>query len=405
MVFARKILTLKIINDRGLKGTLLFLFVMCACAVRGAEPPSVTVGAERMCEYLPLLEGKRVGAVTNHTGIVGGRHLVDVLMDEGVAVEMVFAPEHGFRGALGAGEKVDDAVDAATGLRIVSLYGAARKPAAADISRCGAVVFDIQDVGLRYYTYLSTMHYVMEACAENGVPLIVLDRPNPNGMYVDGPILDTALYRSFVGMHPIPVVHGMTLGELARMINGEGWLARGAKCNLTVIECTGYTRGIRYELPVPPSPNLPDMRSVYLYPSLCFFEATPVSLGRGTDFPFQVYGHPDMKGGFTFTPHPNAGAPDPPLKGKLCRGRDLRTEPGNETIISRGINLSYLIDAYTQIGGDKFFSPFFERLAGVDYVRKMIEAGRPAAEIEARWRPDVEKFLEKRKPYLIYEEN
>lgn len=389
-----------------MKKTILLLYIICAaCTVSGAEPGTVITGAERMQAYLPLLEGKHVGVVTNHTGMVSGRHLVDTLLAAGVKIAMVFAPEHGFRGTLGAGEKVNDTVDAATGIRIVSLYGAARKPKAEDITRCDIVVFDIQDVGLRYYTYLSTMHYVMEACAENNVPLIVLDRPNPNGMYVDGPILDTARYRSFVGMHPIPVVHGMTLGELARMINGEGWLAHKVKCELTVVKCLGYTRSIRYELPVLPSPNLPNMRSVYLYPSLCFFEATPISLGRGTNFPFQVYGHPDMKGGFTFTPQPNPGAPNPPLKDKLCRGRDLRTEPDNETIISRGIDLSYLLDAYRQVGGEKFLSPFFENLIGVGYVREMIVAGHSADEIKARWQADVETFLTQRSPYLIYEEN
>lgn len=375
------------------------------CQACPAQKGRVAVGAERMGEYLPCLEGKHVGVVCNHTAMVGQRHLVDTLLSRGVNVALVWAPEHGFRGNLGAGEHVGDDTDAATGLRIASLHGNSKKPKAEDMRRCDAVIFDIQDVGLRFYTYLSTLHYVMEACAENGVPLILLDRPNPNGMYVDGPILDTSKHRSFVGMHPIPVVHGMTFGELAGMINGEGWLAGGAKCSLRVVECTGYTHQTRYELPVRPSPNLPNMRSVYLYPSLCFFEATPVSVGSGTDFPFQVYGSPALRGDFSFTPRPNEGAPNPPQNGKTCYGRDLRAEPDNETVISRGIDLSYLIDCYRQSGGTGFLSPFFEKLIGVSYVREMIEAGCTAQEIEASWRGDVEQFLSARSPYLIYEEN
>jgi uncharacterized protein YbbC (DUF1343 family) len=363
------------------------------------------VGAERMESYLPLLEGKRVGVVTNHTGIVGCRHLVDTLLARGIDIELVFAPEHGFRGNAGAGDHIADEKDLATGLDIVSLYGKNRKPRSADIARCEVVVFDIQDVGVRFYTYLSTLHYVMEACAEGGVPLVLLDRPNPNGMYVDGPVLDTVRYRSFVGMHPIPVVHGMTFGELAGMINGKGWLAGGMQCDLTVVSCKNYTHATRYELPVRPSPNLPNGRSIYLYPSLCYFEATAVSVGRGTDFPFQVYGHPAMKGTFEFMPQPNEGAPNPPQKGMLCHGRDLRREPADETVIARGIDLLYLIDAYRQIGGEKFLTPFFEKLIGVDWVREMIVAGYSAKEIKARWKGDVEQFIVERKPYLIYEEN
>ena len=363
------------------------------------------VGAERMGEYLPLLEGKRVGIVINHTGMVGQRHLVDTLLSKGVDIALVWAPEHGFRGNMGAGEHIGDEVDAATGIRIASLHGSSKKPKAEDVKQCGIVVFDIQDVGLRYYTYLSTLHYVMEACAENDVPFVLLDRPNPNGMYADGPILDTGRYRSFVGMHPIPIVHGMTLGELAQMINGEGWLNGGVECDLRVVECANYTRQTRYELPVKPSPNLPNMRSTYLYPSLCFFEATPVSVGRGTDFPFQVYGSPDLQGDFEFTPKPNAGAPNPPQNGRLCRGRDLRTGPDDETLIARGVDLSYLIECYRRIGNPKFLTPFFENLVGVSWVREMIEQGRTAEEIEACWKEDVELFLVERSPYLIYEEN
>jgi uncharacterized protein YbbC (DUF1343 family) len=359
---------------------LLLILALVASLPASAQ---ITAGAERMNEYIPLLAGRRAGVVTNHTGTVGGRHLVDTLLSRGIDIELVFAPEHGFRGTATAGQHVGDDKDPATGLEIVSLYGANRKPCPKDISRCEVMIFDIQDVGCRFYTYLSTMHYVMEACAEGGVPLVVLDRPNPNGMYVDGPILDTAKHRSFVGMHPIPVVHGMTLGELARMINGERWLAGGVQCNLTVIQCEGYTRDMRYVLPLAPSPALPNMRAVYLYPSLCYFEATKVSLGRGTDHPFQMLTYPD---------------------GTII---DLRTEPSDDEIIEGGIDLSCLIEAYRAIGdgpnGGKPLTRFFENLIGVDWVREMIEKGHSAAEIKACWTGDVERFKAQRKPYLLYE--
>jgi uncharacterized protein YbbC (DUF1343 family) len=361
----------------------------------------VRVGAERMETYLPLLTGKRVGVVTNHTGLVEGTHLVDTLLGRGVDVELVFAPEHGFRGTAAAGEHVNSSRDAATGLDIVSLYGSNRKPTTAQIKRCDIVLFDIQDVGCRFYTYLSTMHLVMESCAESGIPLVVLDRPNPNGMLVDGPVLDTTRHRSFVGMHPIPVLHGMTLGELALMIDGEGWLANGVHCDLRVVECTGWTRQSRYRLPVAPSPALPNMRAVYLYPSLCYFEATTVGVGRGGKSPFQIL---TLPGGTTV---------------------DLRTgaagAPTNDQLIANGIDLGWLIDAYradaaaraskasgtsaagrTAAGGKKFLSPFFEKLMGVDWVRQMIESGRGADEIRARWAGDVAQFRQLRQKYLMY---
>jgi uncharacterized protein YbbC (DUF1343 family) len=363
--------------------SLIIAIAAITSCVAEPAPVRLTVGAEHTEKYLPLLKGRRVGVVSNHTGMVESRHLVDTLLALGVDVELVFAPEHGFRGTATAGEHIDNTRDGATGLEIVSLYGANRKPRAADIERCDVMIFDIQDVGCRFYTYLSTLHYVMEACAESGVPLVVLDRPNPNGMYVDGPILDTARHRSFVGMHPIPVVHGMTLGELAGMINGEKWLAGGVRCDLTVIPCEGYTRDMRYELPTSPSPALPNMRAVYLYPSLCYFEATAVSLGRGTDAPFQVLTYPD---------------------GTVV---DLRVLPADEDVIAGGIDLSYLIDAYSTIGntpgGKKFLSSFFENLIGVDWVREMIETGCSAAEIRTRWTNDVEIFKQQRTKYLIYE--
>ena len=368
------------------------------------DSEEVIVGAERIETYLPLLQGKKVGVLTNHTGRIGSTHLVDTLLSLGVNIQTVFAPEHGFRGTADAGEKVDSYRDAKTGIRVVSLYGAHKKAKPQDIQPLDIILFDIQDVGLRYYTYLSSMHYMMEACAENHKPMIVLDRPNPNGFYVDGPILE-AKHRSFVGMHPIPVVHGMTLGELARMINGEGWLAGGKTCTLTVIPCLNYTHQTRYKLPTRPSPNLPNMRSIYLYSSLCFLEGTPVSVGRGTDTPFQIFGHPKLQGmDYTFTPQPNEGSKNPPLKGLVCRGMDLRQEPSDSAIWARGVDLSYVIECYRQLGGEKFFLPIFDKLTGTDYVREMIVAGADAQTIRSRWEEDVERFRQTRKPYLLYEE-
>ncbi len=384
----------------------VLLLLLCVPFTMTAQTRTdkVIVGAQRTEAYLPRLQGKKVGILTNHTGRIGSTHLVDTLLALGIDVQTVFAPEHGFRGEADAGEKVDTYRDAKTGIRVVSLYGANKKAKAQDIQPLDVILFDIQDVGLRYYTYLSSMHYMMESCAENHKPLIVLDRPNPNGFYVDGPVLE-AKHRSFVGMHPIPVVHGMTLGELARMINGEGWLANGETCTLTVIPCLNYTHQTRYELPIKPSPNLPNMRAIYLYSSLCFLEGTPVSVGRGTDYPFQIFGHPGLLGmDYTFTPQPNEGSKNPPLKGQPCRGMDLRKEPADSTLWARGVDLSYVILCYRQLGGEKFFLPIFNKLTGTDYVREMIVAGADAQTIRARWKEDVERFRIQRKPYLLYEE-
>lgn len=388
-----------------MKKICLFLVVIvCVLAVYAAEP-RVVVGAERPDLYYPALEGQRVAVFSNHTGRVGDRHLVDMLVDDGVNVVTIFSPEHGFRGDADAGEHVSGSVDAKTGIRIRSLYdGRSGRPSDEAMRTFDVLLVDIQDVGLRYYTYYISMVKLMDACAEFGRRVIVLDRPNPNGHYVDGPILDMK-YKSGVGWLPIPVVHGLTLGELARMVNGEHWLTAGRECDLTVVPCLHYTHQTHYVLPVAPSPNLPNMQAVYLYPSLCYFEATPVSLGRGTDWPFQVYGHPDMKGGdFSFTPRSVKGAKNPPLRDQLCYGRDLRgLSP--EVIWTRGLDLEYLIDAYRNLGmGDRFFTSFFEKLIGVDYVRPMIEAGKSADEIKAMWRDDVARFKEQRRPYLLYEE-
>ena len=383
---------------------IILLFGLLLASLSAPAQDRIETGAEQTGRYLPLLEGRRVGIMTNHTGTVGRTHLVDTLRSLGVDIRVVFAPEHGFRGQADAGESVASYRDRKTGINVVSVYGSTKRPPDSIMQRLDVLLFDIQDVGLRYYTYLSSMHYLMEACAANGKQLIVLDRPNPNGFYVDGPVLE-AKHRSFVGMHPIPVVHGMTLGELARMIDGEGWLRDGLRCKLTVIPCRGYTHRSRYRLPTAPSPNLPNMRAVYLYPSLFFFEGTPVSLGRGTDFPFQAYGHPELQGDFSFTPRSNAGAKNPPLKDKLCHGVDLRTSPSDERIWEREVDLGYVIDCYRQLNlGEKFFTPMFDRLTGTDYVRQMILQGAGADRIKASWADDVERFKQTRKPYLLYEE-
>lgn len=366
---------------------------------------SLTVGAARFDDYIPLLEGKRVALFSNHTGIVDGRHTLDHMLERGIDVKCIFSPEHGFRGTADAGQHVDSSVDPQTGIPIASLYsGKRRGPDPSLIDSLDVIVIDIQDVGLRYYTYYASMVELMNAAARAGKSVMVLDRPNPNGMTVDGPLLDMK-YRSGVGRLPIPVVHGMTLGELALMVNGEGWLDDSAKVDLTVIPCKGYTHQTRYRLPIAPSPNLRTMTAVYLYPSLCYFEATPVSLGRGTDSPFMIYGHPDMKQrAYEFTPQSVEGAKNPPLLGRLCHGVDLSSIPDEEAI-AQGINLEYLIDAYHDLNiGDKFFTSFFERLIGRGDIRKMIESGMSAQEIKSTWADDVAKFRQQRRPYLLYEE-
>lgn len=368
---------------------------------------NIKTGAESVNEYLPLLKGKKVAVLTNQTGIIGKSHLVDSLVSLKVNIVAILSPEHGFRGDADAGEHVASSIDEKTGIPIKSLYeGNTGKPSADLMKTIDVMVFDLQDVGVRFYTYLTTMARMMEACAESGVKMIVLDRPNPIGFYVDGPILDMK-YKSGVGWLPIPTVHGMTLGELAGMINGEKWLKDGIQCDVTVIKCKNYTHASMYQLPVKPSPNLPDMRSIYLYPSTCYFEATPVSLGRGTTEAFQMYGHPNMKGyKFSFTPKSIPGAKFPPQLNRECYGVDLRTTPSIEEINKAGINLEYVIDAYNNLNlDDHFFRSFFELLIGQGYVRKMIKEGKSAAEIKAMWTGDVAKFKEQRRPYLLYPEN
>ncbi len=381
---------------------ILSMLVGVACLSAG----EIVVGAAFPEKYVPLLSGRKVALFSNHTGMVGDRHTLDVMLDNGLNVTTIFSPEHGFRGDADAGEHVGSSVDSKTGIPIASLYdGKERMPSKAVMDNVDVIVVDIQDVGLRYYTYYCTMTDLMNAAITYGKEFMVLDRPNPNGMYVDGPILDMK-YQSGVGRLPIPVVHGLTMGEIATMANGEGWLKDGKRVLLTVIKCEGYTHQSRYDLPIAPSPNLRTMKAIYLYPSTCYFEATPVSLGRGTDAPFEIYGHPDMKGcDFSFTPRSVAGAKNPPQLDKECHGRDLRSLD-DEAIIARGINLEYLLDAYhnLKMPTDKFFRGFFEKLIGNGNIRAMIERGATADEIKSTWADDVEKFKNQRKPYLLYAE-
>lgn len=368
-----------------------------------ANAKRVITGDERTELYFHLLEGKRIALYSNHTGLANGKHIVDILKKNKFDVTTILSPEHGFRGTADAGERVGDSVDEKTNIPIISMYKFGREGIdSTTAARFDILVVDIQDVGLRFYTYYITMWRLMDSCAKYGKLVIVLDRPNPNGFYVDGPILDMK-YRSGVGWLPIPIVHGMTLGELALMINGEGWLTDKRKCELTVIPCKNYKHSTLYELPIPPSPNLPNIKSIYLYPSTCFFEGTVMSLGRGTSLPFQVYGHPDYKGSnYSFTPQSISGAKNPPLLGKKCYGVDL-SDTDDKYIRKQGIDLSYVIDAYKNLNiGSKFFTSFFDLLAGCSYVREMIEQGCDADEIKARWQDDVTKFKKQRAPYLIY---
>lgn len=365
----------------------------------------IVTGAQCVDEYVPLLKGKRVALLSNHTGMITEtRHVVDTLVSCGINVVCIMSPEHGFRGSADAGEHVASSVDEKTGIEIVSLYGVKHKNE--DLTkRFDVMLFDLQDVGVRFYTYYITMTKMMEACAEAGKEFIVLDRPNPIGYLTDGPILDMK-YKSGVGYLPIPTAHGMTLGELAQMINGEKWLKDGIQCKLTVITCKNYNHSKLYRLPLKPSPNLPDMRSVYLYPSTCYFEQTPLSLGRGTDKPFQVYGHPNIKDKeFTFIPKPNYGAKEPRYKNQVCYGVDLRTEPSVEKIMEDGINFGYIIDAYKSMNLDRdyFFGYNFEIESGQLWIRKMIKQGKSAAEIKEAWAKDVEAFKKQRAPYMLYD--
>ena len=372
---------------------------------KSTSDKTIRPGAEQTTEYFPLLKGKKIAVVANHTSLVGGKHLVDTLLKSGISIQKVFAPEHGFRGTADAGESIASGKDPKTQLPVVSLYGENKKPTPAHLSGIDLVIFDIQDVGARFYTYISTMSYVMEACAENNIPLIILDRPNPNGHYIDGPILESK-YSSFVGMHRVPIVHGMTVGEYAQMVNGEGWLKNKAKCSLTVIKIKNWTHRDFYTIDVPPSPNLKTMNSIYLYPTLCLFEGTIVSVGRGTTAPFEMIGYPNCPDGdFTFTPVSTPGSKNPPYENQTCKGFDL-TGMGNTSIRDGGkLNLSWLITLYKGAKEKStFFISFFDKLVGTEQLRKQIMEGKTEDEIRKSWEPGLKSFSDFRKKYLLYEE-
>lgn len=401
----------------GLRMLLLLMLALVASGSVNAQPVLVKidnvkktssdleVGAEQMELYLPALKGKAVAIVGNQTSMVKRAHLVDTLLSRGVNIKKVFCPEHGFRGDADAGEYLKSYKDKRTGLPIISLYGKLNKPAAADLKDVDIIIYDIQDVGARFYTYISTMHYVMEACAENKKKMIILDRPNPNGHYVDGPVLEEK-FRSFVGMHPVPVVHGMTVGEYAQMINGEGWLKNKVKCDISVIPVSNYIHTDLYQLPVKPSPNLPNMRAVYLYPSLCFFEGTVISVGRGTEFPFQVIGHPKLQNAnFTFTPKSTPGAKNPPYKDSLCYGHDLRDFADIFVSGTRQVYLYWLIGTYKNYPDKKnYFNNYFNSLAGNAILKQQIIDGVKEEDIRKSWEPGIKKFKEIRKKYLLYKD-
>lgn len=389
---------------------LCVMLVMAACGSPAEghddgvnDVAEVLVGATDTTAYMPMLRDRRVAILANHTAMYSAEeHVVDMLHREGINIVGIFAPEHGFRGSVEAGLKVDNGVDEKTGIAILSLYnGKTQRPSDGVMSSFDVLVVDMQDVGLRFYTYYISMLRMIDACADFGREVIILDRPNPNGHYVDGPILDMK-YKSGVGWLPIPVVHGLTVGEIAVMAVGEGW-AKSAK--LSVVKCRNYDHTTHYVLPIAPSPNLTTQHSIYLYPSTCLFEGTVVSMGRGTESPFEVYGHPDMRGyDFSFTPQPNAGSQTPPHSGKMCYGVDLRGV-ADEQIWAEGVNLDYVVDAYRNLNmGETFFSSMFEKLIGVAWVREMIMAGEDADAIEARWKDDVEAFKLLRRNYLLYKE-
>jgi len=363
---------------------------------------TVLSGAYQFDSYLPMLKDKRVALVANHSSLVNRTHLADTLLSLGVNLVKVFSPEHGFRGKASAGEHISDKRDIKTGLPIVSLYGSHKKPRRDDLAGVNIVLFDLQDVGVRVYTYISTMTYVMEACAENNIPFVMLDRPNPNGHYVDGPVLEKE-FSSFVGLHPVPLVHGMTVGEYARMLNGEGWLQNSIQCELSVIRVKNYDHSTLYQLPVEPSPNLRDMNSIYLYPSLVLFEGTIVSVGRGTVHPFEVLGHPDfMIGSYTFKPEPNAGAKHPKHEGRQCYGTSLIGYTQQAGIPDK-LKLGWLIGYYDFFKEkEDFFIPFFDKLAGTDKLRKQIISGMSEEEIRESWEEGLEKFGRIREKYLLY---
>ncbi|MBK8657639.1 MAG: DUF1343 domain-containing protein [Bacteroidetes bacterium] len=386
---------------------VVLLLGLLSCEAQQTPPAekkpiaSLRTGAERMEAYIPAIKGKNIALLVNQTSIVGNVHLVDTLLSSGIKIKRIFAPEHGFRGSADAGEHIEDGKDAKTGLKVISLYGDKKKPSNEDLKDVEVLVFDIQDVGARFYTFISSLHYLMEACAEKNIDLMVLDRPNPNGWYVDGPLLERK-FQSFVGVDAIPVVHGLTVGEYAQMVNGEGWLKDGMRCKLTVISCDNYSHKMRYSLPVKPSPNLPNDLAVYLYPSLCYFEGTDVSVGRGTNYPFQLFGSPNFAvRNFSFVPKSMEGAKNPPHMNKVCFGVDLHRSGYS----APGIQLNHLLYAFKNFSDtSKFFlhNNFFDKLWGTDKVRKMIVEGKSEEYIKLSWQSELQLYKKLRKKYLLY---
>ena len=390
-----------------LKHILYFLAILHFVSCSSQEPQRIITGAERTGQYFPQLAGKQIAICANQTSLIGNVHLVDSLYRSGVDVMRimkVFSPEHGFRGDADDGMLIDDSTDPATGIPIVSLYGRNRKPSREQLKGLDLVIFDVQDVGVRFYTYISTLFYLMQSCAEQGIQVMVLDRPNPNGFYVDGPVIKEE-HQSFIGMHSVPVVYGMTIGEYARMINGEGWLGDDLVCALTIIPCSNYDHTKKYHLPVSPSPNLPTMNGIYLYPSIGLFEGTVVSEGRGTDNRFEVFGHPELQNApFTFVPRSIPGkSTHPKHKGDTCRGYDLRGYTGGLESLPEQINLSWLIFAFNNIAENKsFFTDYFELLTGDPMLRKQIIMGLTEEEIRESWEAEIDKFMKIRIKYLLY---
>lgn len=383
---------------------LFFFFGLSAQDVKVLTDKEIVVGAKRMDKYLPLLQGKNVAVIANVTSQINSTHLVDTLLKLKVKIKKIFSPEHGFRGKADAGEKVGNQKDDKTGLPIVSLYGKHKKPTKEDLAGIDIVIYDMQDVGVRFYTYISTMTYCMEACAENNKQFIVLDRPNPNGFFIDGPVLDMK-WKSFLGLHPVPLVYGMTCGEYAQMVNGEGWLAGGKKCSLTVVQLLNYDHTVSYQLPIKPSPNLPNMTAVYLYPSLGLFEGTVISVGRGTDSPFQVIGHPNLKDGrMNFTPKSTEGAKTPKYEGKICYGYDLKVFGEEVVRVSRQVYTYWIIGTYNSLKDPNYFDENFNFHAGNDMLQKQIKEGKSEEEIRKSWQPDIAKFKPIRKKYLLYKD-
>lgn len=383
---------------------LTFAVILFSFNSFSVEYEKIKVGAERLDEYLPKLEGKNVALIANHTSYVGKVHIVDTLFRLGVNLKTIFAPEHGFRGKEDAGGTVKNSIDQKTNLPVISLYGKNKKPSPEQLEDIDIVVFDIQDVGARFYTYISTMHLAMEACAELGIEFLVLDRPNPNGFFVDGPVLDQK-YKSFIGMHSIPIAHGMTVAELAKMINDQAWLKDGLQCKLSWVVCENYNHTKLYQLPIKPSPNLPNMISVYFYPSLCLLEGTVLSVGRGTEKPFQYVGHPDFKeGDIKFTPKSGSGSKYPKHENKACLGFDIN-KMGVDSIIRTGkLNLAFVIQMYHLSPKENFFRSSFNKLAGNSSLKQQLISGATEKEIRQSWEPALNDFKKLRIEYLLYED-